>query len=141
VDALAEAARTLPGVAVNVLPATLPADLVVAGEPDLLARACAELLRVGAELQKQPHLEVHLSERQGTVFLRLELPPARLAAWYLPRAFEPYSLSAVQRGTSCGLSLFAVQAVVEAHGGTARAARAPGGQVSIELAFPRATGV
>ena len=70
--------------------------------------------------------------------IRIEAGGLRLGDWQLPKAFDPYSLQRVLRGTPHGLSLFLAQTVVHAHGGAATARRRPDGTVLLDLLLPRA---
>jgi signal transduction histidine kinase len=115
-----------------------PADGgLVHGDQRLLGEAMRAFAGVAAELTQAAE-EVCLlasADPQG-VRIRIEARGLRLGDWQLPRAFEPYALNRVLRGTSHGLSLFLVQTVVHAHGGSALARRRPDGTLLLDLLLP-----
>ena len=113
----------------------------VLAEPGLLNEALAHFSAVARELAKissSAIVEVH--ELPAAAKIRLDLADCNLSAWQLPRTFDPYYLSRVQRGSSHGLALFLVQTIVHALGGQATAQRiAEGpGLVRFEILLPRA---
>jgi len=115
---------------------SLPAARVH-GDRELLATALHDLLAVGRDISEEaqpPRFD--LVAAPSHVVVRLHVPRPRLAAWQLPRTFEPYYLSRLLRGTSHGLKLFGVHHIVVAHGGTARAHRDASGALVFELVLP-----
>lgn len=110
----------------------------VVADAELMPKALTHLRDVGVELlaaARAGTLRAELEEQALRV--RLELAGLRFDDWQLPRAFEPYYLNRLLRGTVHGLALFIVHTVVTAHGGQATARRLLDGSLAIELAIPR----
>ena len=113
--------------------------LVVRGDERLLAEAIGAFVAVGAELAALADAAaLVIAPTDRGVRLRLELSGLQVGDWQLPRAFEPYHLNRVLRGTPHGLALFLVQTVVHAHGGQAVARRRDDGTVLLDLLLPAA---
>jgi signal transduction histidine kinase len=115
-----------------------PEALVAEVDPDRLEQALdnmlANALRYGAgavELETRDcgeRVEVHVSDR-GPGF------PAE----FLPHAFEPFSRADEARtGESAGLGLSIVQAIAQAHGGSAHAENRADGGAHVWIELPRA---
>ena len=119
-----------------------PPDLdhvFVEGDPSLLRAAVHAFCAVGAALSAvAEEVSILLATPGDGARIRIEARGLRLGDWQLPKAFDPYSLQRVLRGTPHGLSLFLAQTVVHAHGGAATARRRPDGTVLLDLLLPRA---
>lgn len=121
----------------ELLPGSTFPQTFVLGDRDLLRVALRDLGVVGRDLAGDgPAPAYRIVRLDGDTAVSMDVAAPRLAAWQLPRTFEPYYLSRMLRGTSHGLSLFAVQQIVAAHGGVARARRRPDGGVGFELLLP-----
>ena len=96
------------------------------GDLDLVTGALFGLCQVGCELSPAREPVALQVDGVGTgVHLRMQVRNARLDAWELPKAFEPYHLNEILRGTTLGLNLFLVRLVTRAHGWDAFARRLP----------------
>jgi signal transduction histidine kinase len=81
-------------------------------------------------------IRVEAAVSDGTATIVTENTGPGFADDLLPRAFEPFVRGAVA-GDGAGLGLAIVQAVAQAHGGTATAENVPGGaRVTMTLAIP-----
>jgi signal transduction histidine kinase len=113
--------------------------LFVDGDPQLLQAALRAFLSVGEALcAVAEDVSILVATPGDGARIRIEARGLRLGDWQLPKAFDPYSLQRVLRGTPHGLSLFLAQTVVHAHGGAATARRRPDGTVLLDLLLPRA---
>ncbi|MEY2980586.1 MAG: hypothetical protein RL562_813 [Planctomycetota bacterium] len=114
--------------------------VVVDGDPSLLESALAAFCGVAAALTAVAEdVSILVATPGEAARVRIEARGLRLGDWQLPRAFDPYSLQRVLRGTPHGLSLFLTQTVVHAHGGAATARRRPDGTVLLDVLLPRST--
>lgn len=108
------------------------------GDINLLSGALYSLGQVCRELsggQREP-VTLDVSRTEGALEFRMRVESAQLQGWELPRAFEPYHLNLVLRGTTLGLDLFLVRLVANAHGGDAVARRLSTNSVEFQLALP-----
>jgi signal transduction histidine kinase len=109
-------------------------ELVLRGDPDLVAGALFGLCQVGAELNADaPDVVLQVRPSTRGVELQMEVQNSRLETWELRRAFEPYHLNGVLRGTTLGLNLFLVRLVTRAHGWNAFARRLSGPRVEFSI--------
>ncbi len=112
----------------------------VLADERLLRAALEELVAVGHELaSRADSVRLELDPADDNLRVRLLLRGLDVPDWQLPRAFEPYYLNRILRGTTRGLALFLVQTIVHAHGGLALARRCADGTVAMDLLLPRAT--
>ena len=107
---------------------------VVSGVPARLDRAVRNLLD-NALKHGPADKPVEVVVREGVVTVRDH--GAGIAAEDLPHVFDRFYRATSARGLpGSGLGLAIVRQVAEAHGGTVRAAEAPGGGALLELALP-----
>jgi signal transduction histidine kinase len=109
-------------------------EIVLNGDLQLVAGALFGLCQVGAELNSEEQ-DVTLQVRRSgdAIELHMEVRNPRLEEWELPRAFEPYHLNGILRGTTLGLNLFLVRLVTRAHGWDASAQRLSGPRVAFRI--------
>ena len=108
----------------------------VRGDPERLARAVANVLTNAIKWSPENSV-VETAVRDCAVVVRDHGPGIDEAD--LPFVFERFYRSPTARGTpGSGLGLAIVRHVVEAHGGVAEAANAPGGGALFTLRFPLA---
>ena len=129
-EAIARAARHAPDV-------EFIADLrpaVVEGTPDRLARAVNNLLDNAAR-HNRPGAPVEVSA--GPEGVRVRDHGAGVDENDLPHLFDRFYRGAAARGLpGTGLGLAIVRQVAEQHGGSVRAANAPGGGAELTLTLP-----
>lgn len=112
-------------------------QIEVLGDEALVEAAMATFAGVAVELAAiSETARLGAAAVQGGVRIRFEARGLALGEWQLPRAFEPYHLNRILRGTTHGLGLFLVQTVVHAHGGAAVARRRPDGTIVLDLVLP-----
>lgn len=115
------------------------ADVVLLGQPDLLARAIENVVRNA--IKHSPEGETIVVEsvvREGTLQVRVLDRGPGVAEQDLKTIFEPFFRSS---GTEKdveghGLGLAIAQQVVQQHGGTIGAANREGGGLAVEIAVP-----
>ena len=113
------------------------ASHAVPGDREQLATAIAALVRFADDLTAlggQGRLE--LQSLPGAMRLRLSAGAAGLAAWQLPRSFEPHYPNRALRGQGYGLGLFLAQTVVLGHRGQATVRRLPDGSLEFDFVLP-----
>lgn len=110
----------------------------VRGDIDLLTAALHSLGQVCRELgaDEQEPVTLNITRSEASLEFRMRVESARLEGWELPRAFEPYHLNLVLRGTALGLDLFLVRLISHAHGGDAVARRLSASSVEFWLTLP-----
>jgi heavy metal sensor kinase len=120
----------------RVLEIEAPSDAMIIGDPLRLEQALGNLvdnaLRHGAGA-------VHMGaeESNGENVLRVSDEGDGFPALFLPRAFERFARADEARsGAASGLGLAIVQAVAEAHGGSARVENRGDGGASVTLVLP-----
>jgi two-component system sensor histidine kinase MprB len=107
---------------------------VVRGDPERIGRAVANVL-ANAVKWSPDRGSVEVRVDRGSVVVRDHGPGISEAD--LPLVFERFYRSPTARGTAgSGLGLAIVRHVLEAHGGGAEAANAPGGGAAFTLRFP-----
>jgi two-component system sensor histidine kinase MprB len=107
---------------------------VVRGDPERIGRAVANVLANALKWIPRGATDEVTVDR-GTVVVRDHGPGIEEAD--LPLVFERFYRSPTARGTAgSGLGLAIVRHVLEAHGGGAEAANAPGGGAAFTLRFP-----
>ncbi|KQR16322.1 cell wall metabolism sensor histidine kinase WalK [Cellulomonas sp. Leaf334] len=115
-------------------------DLTVAGEPDLLARAVANLVDNAAHHNvENGHVAVRITAEAGTGRVVVEntglpVPPETAADLVLP--FRRGAADRTAAGGGVGLGLTVVQAVADHHGGALVLTPRPGGGLVAELRLP-----
>ncbi len=126
--------RRAPGLAIS-------ADLepwTMRGNPALLERAVVNVLDNAAKWTP-PGGTVRVELRRGVV--RVTDSGPGIAAADLPRVFDRFYRADSARSTpGTGLGLSIVRQVVDNHGGSVRAERAPGGGARFSLVFPGSDG-
>ena len=98
----------------------------IAGDAELTRVALGHLCQFTRSLQDgrgTANLEVNEDQQALKVCVTMTVEAQAIEEWMLPRSFEPYYLNRFLRGTGHGLSLFLIQAITHAHGGTAIARR------------------
>jgi nitrogen-specific signal transduction histidine kinase len=108
---------------------------LVTGDREQLAAAVAALVRFADDLANGDHSSVRLDALQGAQRLRLTVGARGLAAWQLPRSFEPHYPMRALRGQTWGLALFLAQTVALGHGGQATARRLPDGSLQFDFVW------
>ena len=98
----------------------------IAGDAELTRVALGHLCQFTRSLQHERGiaiLEVSEDRQALEVRVTMTVEAQTIEEWMLPRSFEPYYLNRFLRGTGHGLSLFLIQAITHAHGGSAIARR------------------
>lgn len=138
--AAAVAADTTSKTSVRVFSPPDVTSVLIEGDRALLAAALQAFCDVGKALAAvSEDVSILVAIPGDGARVRIEARGLRLGDWQLPKAFDPYSLQRVLRGTPHGLSLFLAQTVAHAHGGAATARRRPDGTVLLDLLMPRST--
>jgi two-component system sensor histidine kinase MprB len=131
VGTLVERARGRAGVGVEFRVAL--EECVVAGEPDRISRAVANLLD-NAIKWSPPGTAIDVALRDGTLAIRDRGPG--FDPDDLPHVFERFYRADRARGMpGSGLGLAIVRQAAEAHGGWVEAANAPGGGALMQIRF------
>jgi two-component system, OmpR family, sensor kinase len=129
-------ARVVERFGVEEVEQSVDPGLRVLAEADALDRALTNLID---NARRHGALPIRVSARADGEFVELHVADHGdgFAPDYLPRAFERFSRPPGARGPGAGLGLALVEAVAQAHGGSAGAANAePGADVWLRL--PRA---
>ena len=110
-----------------------PESALVSGDPEALGRTVRILLD-NAFRHGKPPMVVTVSKRDGRVLLEVRDSGPGLPHGSEERIFERfYRADPARSGEGTGLGLSIARAIVEAHGGTIRAATQNGAVVTIEL--------
>ena len=138
-DEVAARARTLPGE--RVVAVLAPERVWVNGDPDLLEDALGNLVR-NAWRHTASGGRITLSVRAEGELVLLEVADdgPGIPATDLDRVFDRFYRGGSPRGDDgggSGLGLAIVRRLAELHGGTVRAANAPGGGAVLTIALPR----
>ena len=144
VEEAADRARAFAGDGQKITVWTTP--VVVPGESDRLDRAVANLLdnavKYGAGHPVTVEASVRVDDPHGEQVAKVSVRDngSGIAADDLPRVFERFYRAPAARGApGSGLGLAIVKQVIEAHGGTVRAAAAMGGGTVVTVELPGAT--
>ncbi|WP_400193993.1 sensor histidine kinase [Hymenobacter sp. B81] len=117
----------------------LSGPLVVAGDPDLLAQACLQLLDNGCKFSPERRVHAWLGLSEGQAALEFRDHGAGITPADLPRIFEPFFRGDNARqvpGNGIGLAL--ARRVAELHGGTLRVLSTPRRGTVARLQLPLA---
>jgi signal transduction histidine kinase len=120
-----------PGVEV-----TSDGSALVSGDPEALGRAIRVLLD-NAFRHGRPPVGVTITKRDRRVHLEVRDAGPGLPSGSEERIFERfYRADPARSGEGTGLGLSIARAIVEAHGGTIRAAAGDGGGVAVTMELP-----
>ncbi|HEX7055551.1 MAG TPA: ATP-binding protein [Burkholderiales bacterium] len=119
----------------------VPEKMVLSGNPELLHRAVENVVRNAVKhTAEASEVSVLLRFADARAVLEVRdrgpgIPEAELA-----RIFEPFYRVGDSGSKGFGLGLAIAQLAVQAHGGTIRAANAPGGGLRVEISLPLNSG-
>lgn len=135
-NAIERSRKELNGTHVLVPPSAVPDDLVVAGDPALLALALENLIRNAAQASPpRSEIRVDIASLAAEVTLSVEDDGPGVAKAIQERIFEPFFTT---RPVGTGLGLSIVKRLVEAHGGSVRVGSSRSGGARFDLVFARA---
>ena len=115
-------------------------DAPVMGDADLLHRAVENVVRNAVKFTREgTTVEVNVRTTKSSASLVVVDQGPGITSAELAKVFDPFYRGEAGNGTpGFGLGLAIAQRAIDAHGGTIRAANAPGGGLQVEIVLPLA---
>ena len=115
-------------------------DAPVMGDADLLHRAVENVVRNAVKFtREETTVEVNVRTTKSSASLTVIDQGPGITSAELAKVFDPFYRGEAGNGTpGFGLGLAIAQRAIDAHGGTIRAANAPGGGLQVEIVLPLA---